>query len=92
MRHRLFNIGHLLSTLGFLALFLITFFYPQGLAGLHLTPEMARIIMLQIMSFIFLLAYLQFYFSPGWRFFSLLLCFGFLAQSVWMSYATLGVK
>jgi hypothetical protein len=92
MRHRLFSIGHTLSTIGFLGLFSLTFFCPQYLASLHLTGELARIIMLQIMSFIFLLASLQFYFSPGWRFLTLFMCFGFLAQSVWMSYTTLGVK
>jgi hypothetical protein len=92
VRRRLFSIGHTLSTLSFLSLFFLVFFFPQALSALHLTQELARIIMLQIISFIFLLAYLQFYFSPGWRFFSLILCFGFLAQSVWLSYVSIGVR
>ena len=92
MKKKLFSLGHGLATLSFLVLMILTFFNPQTLPVLHLTPELARIIMLQILSFIFLLAYLQFYFSITLRIFALLTCFLFLGQSVWMSFISLGVK
>jgi hypothetical protein len=92
MKKILFSFGHGLGTVSFLSLLFLTFFWPQALPALHLTPELARIVMLQILSFIFLLAYLQFYFSLTWRIFALLACFFSLGQSVWMSFISLGVK
>lgn len=59
--------------------------WPEHLYSVGLRGEAGKVVMLQIISFMFLLGAMQSSLELGWRRFSLIACFVVLGQSVLLS-------
>ncbi len=77
-----------LNLLSLLALLVVAGLYalwPEHLQQAGLRGEAGKVVMLQLISFMFLLASLQGSLEIGWRRFSLVACFVVLGQSILLS-------
>lgn len=71
-------------TLLFFAALIITFLYPEFLQKLNLTETEAWVIIMNLISLIFLLSFLQTHLSLPWRIFCLIASFLVLFESILM--------
>lgn len=78
-------VGNLISLAGLVLVALLTALWPDYLESLGLRGESGKVIMLQIISFMFLLGAMQSSLELSWRRFSLVACFVVLGQSVLLS-------
>lgn len=82
------NLMLALNLFALFALFGVSLVYglwPDQLAAVGLRGESAKVLMLQLISLMFLLAAFQGSLEPGWRKFSMVACFVVLGQSLLMS-------
>lgn len=76
------------NIISLVALLVVAFLYgfmPEQLVQMGLRGEAGKVVMLQIISFMFLLGAMQNSMGLGWRRFSLIACFTVLGQSVLLS-------
>lgn len=76
---------NLLSLLALLVMAGLYMLWPEHLQAAGLRGEAGKVVMLQLISFMFLLASLQSSLEAGWRRFSLIACFVVLGQSILLS-------
>ncbi len=82
---KLMLLSNLLSLVALLAVALVYWLWPQHLYSLGLRGEAGKVVMLQLISWMLLLASTQSSLGLGWRRFSLAACFVVLGQSVLLS-------
>jgi len=82
---RVLLLCNLVSLAGLVVVALINAIWPDYLESLGLRGESGKVIMLQIISFMFLLGAMQTSLELAWRRFSLIACFVVLGQSVLLS-------
>ena len=76
---------NLLVMLSLLTLGLTMAYFPHHLASLHLTLLDSQLVIMQLISLLMLLAFLQKNLSTGWRLFTLTGSFVVLGESILMS-------
>ena len=77
--------ANLLSLFSLLVITALYMLWPEHLHSMGLRGEAGKVVMLQIISFMFLLGALQSSLELSWRRFSLIACFVVLGQSVLLS-------
>lgn len=84
--------GNIVSLLALTVVAILYGFFPEQLIQLGLRGEAGKVVMLQLISFMFLLGAMQSTMGMGWRRFSLIACFTVLGQSVLLSILLPGLR
>jgi hypothetical protein len=83
--------ANLFSLFGLIVVSALYLLWPEHLYSMGLRGEAGKVVLLQIISFMFLLGAVQSSLEIGWRRFSLVACFVVLGQSVLLSILLPGI-